>query len=171
MTLKDKINFIENYSFDNEIILKIKKEYDYTYYQIELLIDILKDYFLAHLLKIYKNDNSFITMASYHTDQIWHWFILFTPQYRDFCEKAFGKYLDHIPTTGVVPTKTHKNETYFNTLNYLKEIKTFRKYSNSDLNELNSIPLFYSIFAIDYIIEGNSYLVALNKSLDDLELF
>lgn len=170
MNLSEKINFIENYKFDESIISRVKQEYNYTDHQIKLLIEVLKDYFLAHLLKREKKDISFITMASFHVDQLWHWFILFTPQYREFCNIVFGDYLDHIPTNGIVPTKTHKDETYFNTLNYLKVIKQFRNYSNYDLMKLNTIPNFYSIFAIDYIIENNSYSFAIKKSLDDLDL-
>ena len=170
MNLNEKIKYIENYSLDTVIISRLKKEYSYTDYQLSLLVDTLKDYFLAHLLKRYKNDTSFITMASFHVDQVWHWFILFTPQYRKFCDLVFGEYLDHIPTVGVVPTKENKDETYFNTLNYLKEIKSFRNYSTPDLNEVNTIDTFYSIFAIDYIIEGLSYFEAIEKSLQDLEI-
>ena len=76
-------------------------------------------------------------MASFHVDQVWHWFILFTPQYRKFCDLVFGEYLDHIPTVGVVPTKENKDETYFNTLNYL--IKTKYKIKIKTLNEKNVI--------------------------------
>jgi len=31
-------------------------------------------------------------------DQVWHEHILFTREYRDFCKKHFGKYVNHAPT-------------------------------------------------------------------------
>lgn len=32
-------------------------------------------------------------------DELWHEFILFTKDYADFCERFFGRFLHHIPTT------------------------------------------------------------------------
>ena len=34
-------------------------------------------------------------------DEMWHIFIIFTTQYTNFCEKNFGKYVHHHPSTGV----------------------------------------------------------------------
>ncbi len=44
-----------------------------------------------------------IAMISPRIDAIWHTFLLFTPMYRDFCEQAFGFYVDHLPRTGATP--------------------------------------------------------------------
>lgn len=32
-------------------------------------------------------------------DEMWHNFVLYTPQYTDFCTKHFGRYLHHLPTS------------------------------------------------------------------------
>jgi hypothetical protein len=34
-------------------------------------------------------------------DDLWHHFIVRTPEYRSFCEQVYGAYLDHIPDEGV----------------------------------------------------------------------
>lgn len=34
-------------------------------------------------------------------DEMWHAFILFSKDYTNFCEKFFGHYLHHLPTTSV----------------------------------------------------------------------
>lgn len=31
-------------------------------------------------------------------DEMWHTFVLFTPDYADFCERYFGFFLHHVPT-------------------------------------------------------------------------
>jgi hypothetical protein len=32
-------------------------------------------------------------------DEMWHAFVLFTPDYMAFCERFFGRYLHHVPNT------------------------------------------------------------------------
>jgi hypothetical protein len=39
----------------------------------------------------------FVSMPSQVVDDLWHDFILFTRHYRDFCDKAFGRFLHHTP--------------------------------------------------------------------------
>lgn len=39
----------------------------------------------------------FVPMPSQVADDLWHDFILFTRNYRNFCTKAFGRYLHHTP--------------------------------------------------------------------------
>lgn len=36
-------------------------------------------------------------------DEFWHTFILFTPQYRQFCDNVLGRYIDHQPNTPSTP--------------------------------------------------------------------
>jgi hypothetical protein len=36
-------------------------------------------------------------------DNLWHTFVLHTPQYRAFCARAFGEYLDHQPHGAYTP--------------------------------------------------------------------
>ncbi len=38
-----------------------------------------------------------LAMPSRAVDAAWHEFILFTAEYRFFCQEAFGRYLDHVP--------------------------------------------------------------------------
>lgn len=36
-------------------------------------------------------------VPSESVDEIWHWMILYTERYGDFCQKHFGKFVHHIP--------------------------------------------------------------------------
>lgn len=45
-------------------------------------------------------------------DEMWHTFMLFSPQYSDFCDRFFGHYLHHRPTT--VREKAKMREEYEN---------------------------------------------------------
>jgi len=44
-----------------------------------------------------------LSMASKRVDEVWHQFILFTPQYHKFCEENLGGYLHHLPKTSYTP--------------------------------------------------------------------
>src|ERR1700731_323689 len=41
----------------------------------------------------------FISNHTFVIDEMWHSFILFTPEYRKYCNACFGFYVDHSPTT------------------------------------------------------------------------
>ena len=46
-------------------------------------------------------------------DDLWHTFILFTPQYREFCSRFFGKYVDHQPNTKTTPVPVEAFSNFF----------------------------------------------------------
>ena len=57
----------------------------------ESLIRELKRYFLIRAVL-----NRPVTMESEAVDHLWHQFILDTRRYREFCQRVFGGYLDHV---------------------------------------------------------------------------
>jgi hypothetical protein len=42
-------------------------------------------------------------MLSPEVDEVWHAFILFTRDYADFCQQAFGSFIHHVPRTSRSP--------------------------------------------------------------------
>lgn len=42
-------------------------------------------------------------IPSKKVDDVWHAFMLFSSQYRKFCENTYGKYIDHQPNTAQSP--------------------------------------------------------------------
>jgi hypothetical protein len=53
----------------------------------------LRQFFLAHL----KSGRQFVSMPSQVADDLWHEFILYTKNYQQFCQQAFGRFLHHTP--------------------------------------------------------------------------
>lgn len=53
----------------------------------------LRQFFMAHL----RSGGRFVAMPSRVVDALWHEFILDTRAYRSFCQRAFGRFLDHSP--------------------------------------------------------------------------
>ena len=64
-----------------------------------------------------------MSMSSKEVDEVWHQFILFTPQYHEFCDEVLGRYLHHVPTTSQTPsTPTGKANFIRNYTNAFGEI-------------------------------------------------
>jgi hypothetical protein len=42
-------------------------------------------------------------MTSREVDEVWHAFVLFTREYADFCQAAFGAFIHHVPRTSRSP--------------------------------------------------------------------
>lgn len=62
----------------------------------------LRQYFLV----CQRANGKFVSMPSQAVDDLWHEFILFTRNYENFCQKAFGCYLHHTPVEAMAtPTQ------------------------------------------------------------------
>nr|VFK28978.1 MAG: hypothetical protein BECKMB1821G_GA0114241_10444 [Candidatus Kentron sp. MB]VFK35596.1 MAG: hypothetical protein BECKMB1821I_GA0114274_11308 [Candidatus Kentron sp. MB]VFK77372.1 MAG: hypothetical protein BECKMB1821H_GA0114242_11298 [Candidatus Kentron sp. MB] len=57
-------------------------------------------------LTLVKSGQKPLAIPSSAVDDIWHAFILYTPQYRQFCEKTFGFFVDHQPNSVETPVPT-----------------------------------------------------------------
>ncbi|MGA3991828.1 glycine-rich domain-containing protein [Ralstonia nicotianae] len=65
----------------------------------------LRQFFLVHL----RSDCGYVSMSSRVVDDLWHEFILCTREYRDFCSRAFGKCLHHLPSAALSPVRKPSN--------------------------------------------------------------
>ena len=91
---KQREDLIENYRFPDGLDHKIKKEYlALNDDDIRLILRGLRDYFQICRMA----QNRMVSMPSKAVDAAWHEFILFTGYYRQFCQQAFGRFLDHTP--------------------------------------------------------------------------
>jgi hypothetical protein len=100
--LSKRRNFIRHYKFPPGLFEKLKREHaslqprDYA-----LVTQALRQFFLAYLKSGKKN----VAMPSRVADDLWHEFILYTKQYQDFCDRAFGAFLHHTPAAVMGKTK------------------------------------------------------------------
>jgi hypothetical protein len=53
----------------------------------------LRQFFLGHL----RSGHKYVSMPSQVADDLWHEFILYTKNYQEFCQQAFGRFLHHTP--------------------------------------------------------------------------
>ena len=53
-----------------------------------------------------------MAMVSKNVDEVWHQFILFTPQYHKFCNEMLGGYFHHIPKTSLTPLDPKGRENF-----------------------------------------------------------
>lgn len=94
---RERVEFIRDYRFPSGLRFKLNQTYpDLSGEQIELILEGLRAWFLL----LAENPNSKFGMPSKAVDSAWHEFILMTHNYSAFCEKAFGKFLHHVPHNG-----------------------------------------------------------------------
>lgn len=93
-SLEQSYSFIKSYQFPGSIKSKIKLKFPHlNQQQIESAFDNLRIFFQIVRLANGKT----VAMPSRLVDEIWHEFILNTECYQEFCDKAFGRYLNHRP--------------------------------------------------------------------------
>lgn len=54
-------------------------------------------------LKLTLSEEGPLAMIDFRVDELWHSFILFTPQYLRFCEEIMGFFVHHQPRTSFTP--------------------------------------------------------------------
>ncbi len=86
--------FIDGFRFPAHLHAKLREVRPGLTPQDERLVfDGLRQYFHACRLA----EGRFVSMPSKAVDDAWHAFILSTRAYRDFCARAFGRFLHHTP--------------------------------------------------------------------------
>jgi hypothetical protein len=70
-----------------------KRHPDLTLKDCQLVAHGLRQFFLAHL----NSGRKYVSMPSQIADDLWHELILYTKNYQAFCQKAFGRFLHHMP--------------------------------------------------------------------------
>ena len=84
---------------NDEIVAKFRESWDVTQAEAEdLFEETLRLLWVIQTSRA--NGKHFkVEPAFYILDQMWHTFALFTPEYRAYCERAYGRFLEHTPTT------------------------------------------------------------------------
>jgi hypothetical protein len=99
--------YIESYGFPPGVRQRVRKRYPHlTDAQLELMMQALREYF--HLCR--KAGNRLLAIPSQVVDAAWHELILFTRNYRAFCQRALGRFLHHTPTTEASTSPTQASE-------------------------------------------------------------
>ncbi len=86
--------FIETYEFPPALHRKLRDELGDAR-QADIALEGLRAWYLACLYA----DGDLIGMPSKAVDEAWHEMILMTREYTEFCQRAFGRYLHHMPDT------------------------------------------------------------------------
>lgn len=98
--------FIQNYRWPPGLLERFAEKHpDLTPAQREQVVRGLRQFFLVHL----RSDCDYVSMPSRVVDDLWHEFILYTREYRDFCRRAFGKFLHHLPSAALSPLRKRSN--------------------------------------------------------------
>src|SRR5262245_37396080 len=89
-----RAEFIRTYKFPPGLLTKLEQRFPgFTRKESALASRGLRQFFLAYLT----SGKDFVSMPSVAADALWHEFILYTREYKDFCRRAFGGFLHHMP--------------------------------------------------------------------------
>jgi len=95
-----RAQFIRTYAFPPGLFDKLaERRPDLPRKDMSLVARGLRQYFLAHLM----SGRQFVSMPSQVADDLWHEFILYTRNYQQFCNRAFGKFFHHTPAVVLAP--------------------------------------------------------------------
>ncbi len=78
-----------------QVINRCKKEHNYTDQDMIILEQELKKYLALSAVKTKEDLGT--GMFSHDVDNLWHAFILFTPEYAEFCNNYIGHFIHHAP--------------------------------------------------------------------------
>ena len=102
-----RVQFVKEYNWPPELLNRLAKRHSgFTRKETALVGQGLRQFFLAYLM----SGNKYVAMPSQVADDLWHEFILYTKEYKAFCNKAFGAFLHHSPAAVLKPEQKRSNE-------------------------------------------------------------
>jgi hypothetical protein len=101
-----RAEFIRTFRLPPGLLGKVGERYPHLELKDAALVSRgLRQFFIAYLM----SGKRFVSMPSQVADELWHEFILYTREYQDFCDKAFGSFLHHTPAA-VLSSDRKRNE-------------------------------------------------------------
>ena len=90
--------FIRSFILPKGLFEKLREHHpDLAMKDCQLVSQGLRQFFLGHL----KSGRKFVSMPSQVADDLWHEFILYTKNYQQFSQQAFGRFLHHTPAVAL----------------------------------------------------------------------
>lgn len=131
-----RAEFIRTYRWPRGLLDRLSQKHPaLTRKETALVSRGLRQFFLAHLM----SGNKFVAMPSQVADDLWHEFILYTREYKEFCRQAFGEFLHHTPAVALDPKRRQSNEG-------LRRVWWYTcKYENIDPRNPTRLPLLFAL--------------------------
>lgn len=142
-----RAEFIRTFRLPPGLLGKVSERYPHLELKDAALVSRgLRQFFIAYLM----NGKRFVSMPSQVADELWHEFILYTREYQDFCDKAFGSFLHHTPAA-VLSSDRKRNEG-------LRRVWWYCcKYENIHPVNPTRLPLLFALDAKLKILSGHVY--------------
>ena len=98
-------------AYQNESLLRrFEKDHGATRVQAERTFNALKQFMVVCRMK------SGIKVSSEPIDEFWHTFLLFTEDYRDFCDDYLGMFVNHRPFEAPTPSFYYETKDFAQSL-------------------------------------------------------
>jgi hypothetical protein len=93
-----RADYIRSYVLPQGLFAKLRQRRPaLTAKDCQLVGQALRQFFLAY----HQSEGQPVAMPSQVVDDLWHEFILYTRNYQDFCQRAFGQFLHHTPAVAL----------------------------------------------------------------------
>lgn len=149
-----RAEFIRTYRWPRGLFRKFMEETNLSRKDAALVSRGLRQFFIAYLMSGTKP----VSMPSKIADALWHEFILYTRDYKSFCDKAFGGYMHHTPAAVLRPGERRDNEGLRRTWWYTC------KYENIDPANPTRVPLLFALDVKLQIPGGYEYTADCKKA-------
>ncbi|HJT12506.1 MAG TPA: hypothetical protein VJ790_07805 [Dongiaceae bacterium] len=143
-----RAEFIRTYQWPPSLLDKLEQKHPaLTRKDTALVSRGLRQFFIAHLMSGY----GFVSMPSQVVDDLWHEFILYTRDYKQFCDRAFGRFMHHTPAVVLGPESAETNDG-------LRRTWWFAcKDENIDPKRATRLPLLFALDGKLQILNGFRY--------------
>ena len=103
---KRQLKFIQNYKMPKPIVDRFREKYTKLSSEDATLVSkaLMEYFYLCNMA-----NGKMVSMPSRVADDLWHEFLLFSSVYENFCKKAFGRFLHHIPDEAM-PSKNSNSD-------------------------------------------------------------
>jgi hypothetical protein len=129
--VQTQIKSVYDYTFPELLKKRYMSERDKTEQEFQLVQLALKDWF--SIFAGNTNRTQFFDFPSKEVDELWHMFILFTKDYREFCQNYIGQFLDH------VPLEDNKSSKFHNLKNLMATFKEVREKNDCLLFKIDNL--------------------------------
>lgn len=143
-----RAELIRTYRWPHGLLSKLESHHpNMTRKDAALVSRALRQFFIAYLM----SGKKYVSMPSQIVDDLWHEFILYTKDYKEFCNKAFGEFLHHTPATALSSGQKRSNEG-------LRRVWWYTcKYESIDPRHPTRLPLLFAIDAKLNVPNGFRY--------------
>ena len=161
MSYQDQYPLLPALQYENEVLLaKFKESYDFSDAEIQMVFLELKKWLWLRGCALFEQENGvlgqkiefMVTKEILILDELWHHFLLFTEEYRRFCETYLGYVIPHLPNDPSLNQRLSPQELIERNTKLEQQFKAQLQFTKEKLGE-RTLAIWYKVLAEKYDIQ------------------